>query len=146
MNFSSQSCAQNGKVKNDNNLIIISNNNPEGNKDPKGKYVKIVVKDPYSNRDIILKVSKQQKGVFSPSSSNLNPYWVTGFCDAEACFGFRVRKNPKLKIGWEVLPYFSINLHVKDLSILSDIKEFFGVGNIAVIKKQLYTKLVLIRI
>ena len=74
MNFSSQSCAQNGKVKNDNNLIIISNNNPEGNKDPKGKYVKIVVKDPYSNRDIILKVSKQQKGVFSPSSSNLNPY------------------------------------------------------------------------
>lgn len=74
-NFNSQSCVQNGKVKNDNNLIIItSNNNSESNKEPKGKYVKIVVNDPYNNRDIILKVSKKQKGVFSPSSSNLNPY------------------------------------------------------------------------
>jgi hypothetical protein len=64
-NFNSQSCVQNEKVKNDNNLIIItSNNKPEGNKDPKGKYVKIVVKDPYNNRDIILKVSKKQKGVY----------------------------------------------------------------------------------
>src|SRR3978361_426279 len=63
-NFNSLSCAQSGKVKNDNNHILItSNNNPEGNKDPQGKYVKIVVKDPYNNRDIILKVSKKQKGV-----------------------------------------------------------------------------------
>lgn len=70
-NFNSQSCAQNGKVKNDNNLIIITSNNnpggnkdPEGNENPKGKYVKIVVYDPYNNRDIILKVSKKQKGVY----------------------------------------------------------------------------------
>lgn len=56
---------------------------------------------------------------------------MTGFSDAESCFGFRVRKNPKLIVGWEVIPYFFINLHVKDLSILLDIKEFFGVGNIS---------------
>lgn len=30
-----------------------------------------------------------------------------------------------------MLSCFSINLHVKDLSILSDIKEFFGVDNIS---------------
>jgi hypothetical protein len=30
-----------------------------------------------------------------------------------------------------VIPYFFIHLHVKDLSILSEIKEFFGVGNIS---------------
>ena len=30
-----------------------------------------------------------------------------------------------------MIPYFFINLHVKDFSILSDIKEFFRVGNIS---------------
>lgn len=74
-------------------------------------------------------VTKKQKGVNSPNK--LNPDWVTGFSDAEACFGFSVRKNPKLKVGWEVNPYFLIGLHVKDVSILLDIKEFFGVGNIS---------------
>jgi hypothetical protein len=97
--------------------------------DPKQKYVKILVNDPFNNRDLILKVTKKQKGVYSPDK--LSPDWVTGFSDAESCFGFRVRKNPKLKVGWEVNPYFLIALHVKDVSILLDIKEFFGVGNIS---------------
>jgi len=58
-------CARSGDVKNDNNHILItSNNNPGGDKDPLGKYVKIVVKDPYNNRDIILKITKKQKGVY----------------------------------------------------------------------------------
>lgn len=30
-----------------------------------------------------------------------------------------------------MIPYFFINLHVKDLSILLEIKEFFGVGSIS---------------
>jgi hypothetical protein len=50
--------------------INISNNNGDtsnpSNKDkkPKHNYVKVLVKDPFNNRDIILKVTKKQKGVY----------------------------------------------------------------------------------
>ena len=42
-----------------------NNNNDNKNvKDSKHKYVKILVNDPFNNRDIILKVTKKQKGVY----------------------------------------------------------------------------------
>lgn len=49
------------KIANGNN-----NNNENNNKDlrPKQKYVKVLVENPYNNRDIILKVTKKQKGVY----------------------------------------------------------------------------------
>jgi len=138
------------KISNDNNKEVFIGNNKNQDKknsnDSKHKYIKVLVNDPFNNRDIILKVTKKpshqhyvrwygvaslQKGVSSLTPNNLNPQWVTGFSDAESCFGFRVRKNLKLKVGWEVIPYFFINLHVKDLSILLEIKEFFGVGSIS---------------
>jgi len=130
---SSLSMSESNNNNNDNNYN--ENNKHENDEkkysDKKYNYIKVLVDDPFNNRDIILNVTKKQKGVSSSTFNNLNPYWVTGFSDAESCFGFRVRKNPKLIVGWEVIPYFFINLHVKDLSILLDIKEFFGVGNIS---------------
>lgn len=127
---------------NDNNNITIGNNNNnndnQNNKDSKYKYVKILVNDPFNNRDIILKVTKKQKGALLHTINSpiiLNPYCVTGFCDAEACFGIRIRKNSKLKVGWEVIPYFSINLHRKDIPVLLALKDFFGVGNISCSKE-----------
>jgi hypothetical protein len=48
----------------DNNSIQISNNNEEGNKDSKYKYVKVEVDNPFTNRGIILKVCKKQKGIY----------------------------------------------------------------------------------
>lgn len=60
-------------VKNihDKNTLIIGNNNNndddfagQNNNNPKHKYVKILVNDPFNNRDIILKVTKKQKGVY----------------------------------------------------------------------------------
>jgi hypothetical protein len=63
-----------GKINDDSdNVLTISNNNNnnnnknQDNKDPedsKYKYVKVLVNDPFNNRDIILKVTKQQKGVY----------------------------------------------------------------------------------
>lgn len=80
-------------INNNNNITIGNNNNNNDNKnvkDSKYKYVKILVNDPFNNRDIILKVTKKQKGALlhtinSPSSRedphgrsrkgiNLNPY------------------------------------------------------------------------
>jgi hypothetical protein len=59
-----------GKINNDNNNVLTTGNNNkdnQDNKDPedsKYKYVKVLVQDPFNNRDIILKVTKKQKGVY----------------------------------------------------------------------------------
>src|SRR6266436_6504192 len=49
-----------------NNLVKIGSdiNNNDNYKKPKHKYVKILVDNPFNNRDIILKVTKKQKGVY----------------------------------------------------------------------------------
>jgi hypothetical protein len=41
-------------------------NKNQGNKDfkPKDNYVKVLVEDPYNNRNIILNVTKKQKGIY----------------------------------------------------------------------------------
>ena len=52
---------------NNNNNITIGNDNNNDNKnikDYKHKYVKILVNDPFNNREILLKISKKQKGVY----------------------------------------------------------------------------------
>ena len=68
--FKSQPSLKIGKANSDNNDIVITgkdNNNNDGkqnSKHPKYKYVKILVDDPFNNRDIILRVTKKQKGVY----------------------------------------------------------------------------------
>src|SRR5271170_1084537 len=49
---------------NDNNNMIISNNNNDKKENNKFKYTKIIIENPYNNRDTILKVTKRQKGVY----------------------------------------------------------------------------------
>lgn len=52
-----------GRNRNNNDDSYKSNN--ENNNFPnRHNYVKILVDDPYNNRDIILKVTKRQKGVY----------------------------------------------------------------------------------
>lgn len=64
------------------------------------------------------------------SSAILNPYWVTGFSDAESSFSIRIYKDNTRKLGWGVKPIFSIELHNRDLLLLKRIQTFFGVGSI----------------
>jgi len=40
------------------------NENNKNDNDKKHNYVKVLVDDPYNNRDIVLKVTKKQKGVY----------------------------------------------------------------------------------
>jgi hypothetical protein len=51
---------------NDNDSIIIENDNKNEKEkiNNKFKYIKIIVENPYNNRDTILKVTKKQKGVY----------------------------------------------------------------------------------
>ena len=64
------------------------------------------------------------------SSSNLNPWFISGFVDGEGCFLISVVRNNKLKSEWRVYSVFKITLHKKDLPLLEQIKAYFGVGNI----------------
>jgi len=41
----------------------------------------------------------------------LDPWFVTGFADAEGCFSISLVRKNKLKVGWEVKIRFQINLH-----------------------------------
>ena len=67
---------------------------------------------------------------FSQRESLWDPYFVTGFADAESCFYLWVEKSSKVKLGWRVVPRFEICLNKKDLNILQKIKSFFGIGNV----------------
>jgi hypothetical protein len=60
----------------------------------------------------------------------LNPFFITGFVDAEGSFMIIVKKSKTNKIGWNVEAMFEICLHSKDLQILNEIQAFFGIGKI----------------
>ena len=62
-NFKSQLSLNIIEVNSHNNNMLITDNynNNDGNKNSKYKYVKILVNDPFNNRNIILKVTKKAK-------------------------------------------------------------------------------------
>lgn len=65
-------------------------------------------------------------------ATKIDPWFITGFTDAEGCFSIRVRKTTKTHIGWQVEAVFSINLHSRDLPLLQEIQAYFGgVGRIS---------------
>lgn len=53
---------------------------------------------------------------FSHLESKIDPYWVTGFVDAEGCFSVIIVILDSLK--WKVKISFEISLHEKDKEIL----------------------------
>ena len=70
--------------------------------------------------------------------SKLNPFYVTGFSDGEACFHLAIGVNPRYKIGYYVNPGFIISIHKKDEELLRRIQAFFG--GIGVIKQSATTR------
>ena len=66
------------------------------------------------------------------SAFKLNPWFVTGFSDAEGSFSILIQRNTKYLTGYRVKAIFAIGLHKKDLNLLEGIKGFFGVGKIHV--------------
>jgi len=64
--------------------------------------------------------------------SKLQPYWVTGFSDAESTFSIRIGKDKSRFLGIRILPVYSIELHIRDIEVLHKIREFFNVGSVIV--------------
>jgi competence protein ComGF len=60
----------------------------------------------------------------------LNPWFITGFADAESNFTCSIVSDSRSKLNWEVSMSFNISLHIKDIQLLEDIKYTLGVGKI----------------
>ena len=66
-----------------------------------------------------------------PKLNKLDPWFFTGFVDAEGYFSIELFKDSKAKFKYTPRLKFGINLHVKDLSILISIKDTLGVGTVS---------------
>ena len=65
----------------------------------------------------------------------LNPWFITGFVDAEGCFNINVTKSSTNLIGYQVQARFIIEVNIKDKNLLNNIQAFFGgIGSITCTK------------
>jgi len=71
------------------------------------------------------------KGCTYVNLIRLNPWFVTGFTDAEGFLGLYFYKNKNYKTGWSINLVFQISLHERDINLLEQFKLYFGVGGIS---------------
>lgn len=62
--------------------------------------------------------------------SSLNPWFVTGFSDAEASFSLSISASSKYGSGYLVKLLFDIGLDERDRELLKKIQSYFEVGKI----------------
>ncbi len=64
-------------------------------------------------------------------NTEMNPWALTGFIDAQGCFKINIKKSLTHKLGWCVEPKFNQTLHPVDKGILLQLQKFFnGAGKI----------------
>lgn len=62
---------------------------------------------------------------------SLDPWWVTGYTDAEGSFMINVFKSKNVNLGYSVKLIYQITAHYSEIDTMFSIKSFFnGVGNI----------------
>ena len=87
-------------------------------------------------------ISKNAKDTISKDSvitesTNINPWVVSGFSDAESCFSILIRKSLTHKLNWAITGRFRIELHVRDLELLKSLQSFFnGIGQVGPISTR----------
>lgn len=65
-----------------------------------------------------------------PSLSLLNPYWITGFVQADGSFSLGYHQNSSIKFGYSCQPTFRVTQHERDLIVLQRIIKTLGCGNL----------------
>jgi hypothetical protein len=85
-----------------------------------------------NNYQIKIPSNQLRKKYYSTTSINngLNPWFITGFTDAEGCFSIAIKTDVRSKLKWRVSPLFVIKLHIKDFAILELIQNTLKVGKI----------------
>lgn len=66
------------------------------------------------------------------NTGELNPYFVTGYCDGEGSFYIGITKESQYRIGYRVRTVFSISIHPRDRALLEKINKYFRVGRVIV--------------
>lgn len=66
----------------------------------------------------------------SLAESRKLPSYISGYVDGEGSFNISFSPRPKLLVGWETRPSFSVSQHKKRSYVLTLIKMYFGCGNI----------------
>jgi len=61
---------------------------------------------------------------------NINPWFLTGYSDAESSFVISIYRDENSKLKWRVTASFSINVHIKDIALLEQIHKTLGVGKV----------------
>lgn len=66
----------------------------------------------------------------------MNPFYISGFVEADGCFYVSIFKNSSSKYGLSVLPVFYITQDKKSAHVLNRIKNYFGCGDIYYTEKD----------
>lgn len=121
-------------------LLEFSNfsNRTRRSRNKEGRFAnRVIVSGKYSNHPRLL-LNKRRYSAISNSSNNkvkLDPWFLTGFIDAEGTFIVPLRPKSDFKCGWEVQSEFKLGLHLKDFPVLEAIKAYLGgIGTITVNK------------
>lgn len=56
--------------------------------------------------------------------------YISGYVDGEGCFAISFSKRPKLIVGWETKPSFSVSQNHDRAEVLYAMQEYFGAGHI----------------
>lgn len=63
---------------------------------------------------------------FYSTTCVLDPNYITGFTDGEGCFTVSIASDSRYKTGYKIKVTFQIGLHINDITLLEQIKLFFG--------------------
>jgi len=64
--------------------------------------------------------------------SLMDPWFITGFSDAESSFSILIQHNVKHNTNWRVKVIFAIALHKKDKLLLENLQNYWGRGKLHV--------------
>lgn len=67
---------------------------------------------------------------FNLSNITLNPFWLSGFFNAEGCFECRIKKSKFVKIGYQVELRITLVQHSRDTLLFNIIRDFWKCGNL----------------
>ena len=101
--------------------FVVKEQRADGNWYPSKRYLRYALMDFESSYQVRFP-SKQLRlkillfSTVSEKPPQLNPYFVTGFCDGESSFQVSIIMNKNFKLG--VRPQFTIGLHSRDLALL----------------------------
>ena len=62
--------------------------------------------------------------------------YISGYVDGEGCFSIHIRPRKNNRIGWEVVPSFSVGQHQNKAEVLYLMKDYFGCGYIRLSKRD----------